>query len=213
MLLQILITVALVLIVGVSAYTQTFNYKKNKIASSVFHKIYEEQMFDEYESHIKDFLRRMMHLIDNDLFRHPNWKLMSNCPPVKASLLMFRHTFVEMVAKLWSPEIKDTKELRYALARSKGLKEISDLYLFMHAIISDDKIVNALQYNNADRYLIDYTCERIDSVSKRIKHLTKSTLDEIDSTRNRVKNIRTEEAIESFVREELAYNIFAEKDN
>ena len=211
MLLQILITVALVLIVGVSAYTQTFNYKKNKIASSVFHKIYEEQMFDEYESHIKDFLRRMIHLIDNDLFRHPNWRLMSNCPPVKASLLMFRHTFVEMVAKLWSPEIKDTKELRYALARSKGLKEISDLYLFMHAIISDDKIVNALQYNNADRYLIDYTCERIDSVSKRIKHLTKSTLDEINGTRNRVKTVQSEEAIESFVREELAYNIFSDQ--
>lgn len=213
MLLQSLISIALVLIVGVAAYTQTFNYKKNKIASSVFHKIYEEQMFDEYESHTKDFIRRMMHLIDNDLFRHSNWKLMSNCPPVKASLLMFRHTFIEMIAKLWSPEIRDTKELRYVLARSKGLDEIADLYLFMYAIISDDKIANALQYNNTDGYLINYTCERIDSVSKRIKDLTKSILQEIDSTRNRVKNIRTEEAIESFVREELAYNIFSKKDD
>lgn len=212
MLLQIFITITLVLIVGFSAYTQTFNYKKNKIASSVFHKIYEEQMFDEYEPHIKEFVREMHH-IDKDLFRHPNWKLMSNCPPVKASLLMFRHTFIEMISKLWAPEIKDTKELRYALAHSKGFAEITDLYLFMYAIISDDKIANALQYNNADGYLINYTCERIDSVSKRIKHLTKSTLQEIDSTRNRVKNVRTEEAIESFVREELAYNIFAEKDN
>jgi hypothetical protein len=210
LLLQILITVALVLIVGVSAYTQTFNYKKNKIASSVFHKIYEEQMFDEYEPHIKEFVREMHH-IDKDLFRHSNWKLMSNCLPVKASLLMFRHTFIEMIAKLWSPEIRDTKELRYALAHSKGFAEIADLYLFMYAIISDNKITNALQYNNADRYLIDYTCERIDSVSKRIKHLTKSTLDEIDGTRNRVKTVQSEEAIESFVREELAYNIFSDQ--
>lgn len=211
MLLQSLIIIALVLVVGVAAYTQTFNYKKDKIANSVFHKIHEEQMLDEYEPHIKEFVRRMMHLIDNDLFRHPNWKLMSNCPPVKASLLMFRHTFIEMVAKLWSTEIRDTKELRYALASSKGFKEISDLYLFMYAIVSDDKIVNALQYNSADKDLIDYTCERIDNVSKKIKHLTKSTLQEIESTRNRVKTIRSEEAIESFVREELAYNLLLER--
>lgn len=210
MLLQIFITIALVPIVGAAAYTQTFSYNKNKIASSVFHKIYEEQMFDEYEPHIKEFVREM-HQTDKNLFRHPNWKLMSNCPPVKASLLMFRHTFIEMVAKLWSPEIRGTKELRYALLSSKRFKEISDLYLFMYAIISDDKIADALQYNNADGYLVDYTCERIDSVSKRIKCLAMSILDEIDSTRNRVKTARTEEAIESFVREELAYNLLLER--
>lgn len=210
MLSQSLITIALVLIVGVTAYTQTFSYKKNKIASSVFHKIYEEQIFNEYEPHIKEFVKEM-HQTDKNLFSHPNWKLMSNCSPVKASLLMFRHTFIEMVAKLWSPEIRGTKELRYALLSSKRFKEISDLYLFMYAIISDDKIADALQYNNADGYLIDYTCERIDSVSKRIKSLTMSTLDEIDDTRNRVKTVRTEEAIESFVREELTYNIFLDQ--
>lgn len=103
---------------------------------------------------------------------------------------MFRHMFIEMIAKLWSPEIRDTKDLRYALVNSKGFREISDLYLFMYAIVSDDKIANALQYNNADEYLVDYTCERIDSVSKRIKCLTRSTLDEIDATRNRVKTPR-----------------------
>ena len=206
----ILFGIALVFVVGVIAYTQTFSYKKDKIANSVFYKIHEEQMFDEYEPHIKDFLREM-HIIDQDLFRHPNWKLMSNCPPVEASLLMFRRVFIEMVAKLWSLEIRSTRELRYALVFSKGFKEISDLHLFMYAIISNDKIADALQYNNADGYLVDYTCERIDNISKKILYLTKSTLQEIDSTRNRVKNIRTEEAIESFVREELAYNILLER--
>lgn len=208
MLLQSLIVIALVLIVGVIAYTQTFSYKKNKIASSVFHKIYEEQIFNEYEPHIKEFVREI-HQTNKDLFRHPNWKLMSNCPPVKASLLMFRHTFIEMVVKLWSPEIRSTEELRYALVGSKGFEKISDLYLFMYAIISDDKIAKALQYNNAERYLVDYTCEQIDSVSKRIKCLTMSTLDEIDVIRNRVKTAQTEEAIGSFVKEELVYNIFS----
>lgn len=124
---------------------------------------------------------------------------------------MFRHMFIEMVAKLWSPEIRDTKDLRYALVNSKGFREISDLYLFMYAIVSDDKIANALQYNNADEYLVDYTCERIDSVSKRIKCLAMSILDEIDGIRNRVKTVQTEEAMESFVREELTYNIFSDQ--
>ena len=210
MLLQSLVIIALVFIVGVAAYTQTFSYKKDKITNSVFHKIHEEQMFNEYEPHIKKFVREM-HQTNKDLFRHPNWKLMSNCPPVKASLLMFRHTFIEMIAKVWSPEIRSTEELRYALVSSKGFKEISDLYLFMYAIISDDKIANALQYNNTDRYLVDYTCERIDSVSKRIKCLAMIILDEIDGIRNRVKTVQTEEAMESFVREELTYNIFSDQ--
>ena len=82
MLSQSLITIDLVLIVGVTTYTQTFSYKKNKIASSVFHKIYEEQIFNEYEIHIKEFVREI-HQTDKDLFRHPNWKLMSNCPQLR----------------------------------------------------------------------------------------------------------------------------------
>lgn len=209
----VLVLVGILTIIACLTYIHfSFDHKKNNLTSSVFYEIHEEQVFDEYEPRIKDFLREM-HIIDKDLFRHSNWKLMSKCPPVKASLLMFRHVFIEMVDKLWSPEIKNTKELRHALSISEGLDETTDLYLFMYSIVSDDKIVNAIKHNSADRYLVDYMCEQIDSASKRINYLSKSILLKIDGTRNRVRSTLSEEAMESFVKNELTYKAHPRRGN